>query len=419
MSASLDKIAGLCRSILLAAVTIVLLGMSEVGASAEQPAAAPAATPAPPAAAPAAPAVAAPMARIYVRDGQLASHIFTVMVTDIVGDGMQPKLYLTGSHWVQQPTELEKTAITPFIVAPRQTRTITVDGQQISVEGTVLMFDLKKYSLNFYESAVRLLPHLEWTVPASGVSQPPVKHIAVAEREIYLGNMSGAALWTASTMLLVTLALLVWSRSKSRQVASFKPRPSLLLLTGPDGYLSLWRTQLMLWTYAVSSLVFLFGLVRLKVPEIPDSLVVLMGLSLLTGLAAKGSPSSAPAGVQPPTDAGANALDPKPPVAQPNPPAQPAAPAQTQPALRAEAPQPKRVRAQWGDLVSTLNSTTGQVELSVPKAQMVLWTAVIVTLFCVKSVLDGTLWEVPWQMVALTGFSQAGYVGDKLVKGNS
>jgi hypothetical protein len=47
MSASLAKISGLSRSIVLAAVTVVLLGMSEVGASAEQPAAEPATTAAP------------------------------------------------------------------------------------------------------------------------------------------------------------------------------------------------------------------------------------------------------------------------------------------------------------------------------------------------------------------------------------
>jgi hypothetical protein len=56
------------------------------------------------------------------------------------------------------------------------------------------------------------------------------------------------------------------------------------------------------------------------------------------------------------------------------------------------------------------------VELSVPKAQMVFWTGIILVLFIVKSLLIGGLWEVPWGMVALTGISQAGYVGDKATK---
>lgn len=31
-------------------------------------------------------------------------------------------------------------------------------------------------------------------------------------------------------------------------------------------------------------------------------------------------------------------------------------------------------------------------------------------------VLEGALWEVPWQMVTLMGMSQAGYLGPKFVK---
>lgn len=344
----------------------------------------------------AAPSAPTRTTRLYVRDGQLVSHIFTVLVTDVVDETMNPKLYLTGSHWMQRPLAIEMEPIAPLTVAPRQTRTMMVNGQQVSVEGTLLIFDLNKYSVHWYKSAVRLLPRLEWTVPASIEGQSPIHRIAVAEQEIYLGNMTGASLWTAAIMLLVTVALLVWSKSKSENISTFRPNRWLLLVTGPDGYLSLWRTQLMLWTYAVGSLVFLFGLLRLKVPEIPDSLVALMGMSLLTGLGAKVGAGNSPGTA--------------PPVVQPTAPVQPADPS---PALQPN----QRPLAQWSDLVSTWNSVTNQVELSVPKAQMVIWTAVIVTLFCVKSWLDGTLWEVPWQMVALTGFSQAGYVGDKFIKG--
>lgn len=37
-------------------------------------------------------------------------------------------------------------------------------------------------------------------------------------------------------------------------------------------------------------------------------------------------------------------------------------------------------------------------------------------LFIVKSILLGALWPVPWELVALTGMSQAGYIGDKYVQ---
>jgi hypothetical protein len=48
---------------------------------------------------------------------------------------------------------------------------------------------------------------------------------------------------------------------------------------------------------------------------------------------------------------------------------------------------------------------------------MVFWTGVIVVLFVVKSLLSGELWAVPWELVTLTGVSQAGYVGDKALQG--
>ena len=52
-------------------------------------------------------------------------------------------------------------------------------------------------------------------------------------------------------------------------------------------------------------------------------------------------------------------------------------------------------------------------ELSLSKAQMIFWTILLVILFVSKSVLDGAIWEVPWALVALMGFSQAGFLVPK------
>ena len=181
----------------------------------------------------------------------------------------------------------------------------------------------------------------------------------------------------------ILATVLTWSIIKAPKVVPPpRIRPALFLITGPDGYLSLWRAQLWLWTVAVGTMVFLFGVLRLKVPEIPDSLVALMGLSTLTGLGS--AKASAPS---------AAATAPPPPVAPPNP-----------------------GRPQWSDLISTFNAATKQVELSVSKAQMFLWTVLIIILFITKSILEGVLWEIPWAIVLLTGVSQAGYVGDKIAK---
>jgi hypothetical protein len=244
-------------------------------------------------------------------------------------------------------------------------------------------------SSDFYKAAERLLPVLEWTPPAEPGKAAELRRV-VAEEEIYLGNLPAAAVWTLLIVLSICALVWVWSKKKSELITAFKPKPGLLLLTGPDGYLSLWRTQLTIWTVAVGSLVLLFGMLQLNVPEIPETLVTLMGMSLLTGLTAKRGQAASPT-----PDAVAQA-------------------AETVPAVVAA-----KLSPDWVDLISTWNDATQQVELSIPKAQMVFWTVIVVALFCVKSVLGGALWSVPWAMVALTGFSQAGYIGDKFVKGKA
>ena len=98
---------------------------------------------------------------------------------------------------------------------------------------------------------------------------------------VNIGNPSGVYLWTLLLMLSL-LALIGWmslqaSRKNGEKGSSF------YLLRGVDGGLSLSRSQVAAWTVAVAGVVFGHGLVRLEIPEIPDSLLVLMGLSLATG----------------------------------------------------------------------------------------------------------------------------------------
>lgn len=331
--------------------------------------------------------------RLIARDGQLEPHVFTVFVANAhIEPGMRPGLRLGDAARVE--------SLAPRHVAPGQTRTVMIDGTEQQADGTLLVFDLGPHAIPLYKSARRLSPIVEWTSAAKGT-----KHVVVAEREVYLGNLPGALLWTGATVLVLAIVLLRWSRTKSRGVKTFTPRPWLLLITGPDGYFSLWRVQLLLWTFAVGGFVFMFGLTQLQVPAIPGSLVALMGLSLLTGVTAKAGQRPA---VDEPAASGAAA-----PVAAATCVAPPGSTV-TGGADETSTPQ-KLVRAEWADLISTWNEATKQVELSLPKAQMVLWTVLIMGLFCVKSILGGDLWTVPWEMVALTGFSQAGYVGDKFV----
>ena len=134
-------------------------------------------------------------------------------------------------------------------------------------------------------------------------------------------------------------------------------------------------TQVACWTVAIGCVVLGYGLVRLEVPNIPASLLVLMGASLVTG------------GIGFFKDA-----------------------QKLQAAAAAAGAAPARRTWASGDLVRVFPSG----ELSLAKAQMIFWTFILLTLFIAKSVLDGAIWDVPWALVALMGFSQAGYLAPKV-----
>jgi len=76
----------------------------------------------------------------------------------------------------------------------------------------------------------------------------------------------------------------------------------------------------------------------------------------------------------------------------------------------------KNHKPEFSDLISSYNQDLKVVVLSVPKAQMLFWTGIILILFVAKSILTGELWDVPWEMVTLTGVSQAGYISDKALQ---
>jgi hypothetical protein len=359
-----------------------------------------------------------PAARIFVPDGQLVSSPIKVYVTPLNLDSPNsPTLRLVPlQHWNGgQITDVPKCEL--VLVAPNQFWTETIAGQAVQRQGTLLIFDARKsFSIQRFKSTSRATPILTWSNPNDTKSEPKL----VGE-PIYLGNFGPAVVWTLATI--VAMLLLIRGMVK-------KTKPSVLyLVSGPDDYMSLWRTQLAAWTIAVGSLVFLFGIIQLRVPRIPESLVALMGLSVATGgLSAvadrtKEQKSRNPPSAQstqtaaPPANGGATSSST--PATAPGTPGADAATTASTPAAAPPAPTlapPKAAKPQLSHLISTYDPHIKAVVLSIPKAQMVFWTGVILILFVLKSWLNGELWEVPWEMVTLTGVSQAGYIADKAVE---
>jgi hypothetical protein len=293
-------------------------------------------------------------------DGQLKSHRLSVYVTAPIADTHKPRLRLFRGHSFTERGASEEDPIEPAFIASGQQWTEVIDGRAVGQSGTILLFDASNLDFGF-KAMIRVRPAITWT---DGATQRTV----LGPREVNIGDIVRAIVWTT---LIVGTALglvlvLAWRRYSS----------PALLLTGVDGHLSLAQAQVACWTVFVGSIVLGYGLIRLEIPSIPESLLVLMGASLATGgLAffqdARNDRTGAGAGLK----------------------------------------MMRRAWA-WGDLVRVFR-TDGEPELSLAKAQMIFWTVLLLVLFVSKSILDGAIWAVPWPLVALMGFSQAGYLVSK------
>jgi hypothetical protein len=306
-----------------------------------------------------------PPLAVYMPDGQLKSHSIRVYVTRDVLPDQKPVLQLWRSHALTQKAENEAEPWRPVLVAPNQQWTEPIGGQQVSRSGTLLLFDLSELDFGC-RAMFRVTPVVSW-------QDGDKAREAVGAREVNVGNIVIAVSWTAVVVGFTILLVVVLSWRMGDNPLQF--------LTGIEGHLSLAQTQIACWTLAVGSVVLIYGLIRLEIPNIPASLVALMGASLATG------------GIGYFQDA------------------------KKQPVAGEAVVAASRPRLALGDLVRVF--PIGQEPMpSLAKAQMLFWTLLLLVLFVSKSILDGAIWEIPWELVALMGFSQAGYLVPKLAQQN-
>ncbi|NOX79955.1 MAG: hypothetical protein GXP57_02480 [Deltaproteobacteria bacterium] len=308
--------------------------------------------------------------RLFMPDGQLNSYPVRVFVSNKdIDPSMKPRLRLAAGHVLLEKKDGESSYYEPEVVAPGQRLVQNVHGQRIAFTGTVLFFDLSKYPFPFYKAALRITPILEWREKSG---QKEIPRIVVGPDKINLGNIIGASLWTLLLVATLITCIVAWSRQVKGKAA--------YLLCNVQGNLSLSRTQVAAWTIVIGGMVTGFGLIKFELPDIPETLVAMMGLSLVTG--------------------GMSYVQ----AEKKNPPPAGAAPVVKTPATV----QVRKYTPHWSDL---LCDSPGK--LSLPKAQMVFWTGIVLVLFVAKSILNGDLWEIPWEMVAFMGMSQAGYLAPK------
>lgn len=315
---------------------------------------------------------------LIMADGQLRSHPVKVFVANAnIITEMKPELYLIG---IYQSTRIQfgdmlnsAHPFKPYQVASDQTMSYNIDGIPITLTGTMMIFSLDTIKMKINDAGMRVLPVLRWiskeTKTKDGKTEIEYTKI-ISENEIYIGNGIGAIFYTIILLIVITLIIFAfeWVRKK---------RPLDVIRTY-DGNISLSLTQMALWTLAVGAMVFAFGLMHLDVPDIPDSLIVLMGLSVATGAVGHYQTHML------------KDLD---------------------KCLGREINNKKSSKKYFSGLASIINITIENKEYpSIAKAQYLFWTLTTIILFVYKSAVEGRLWSVPEELVFLMGISQGSYL---------
>ncbi|MEW6507077.1 MAG: hypothetical protein AB1432_04945 [Bacteroidota bacterium] len=321
---------------------------------------------------------------LIMADGQLRSHPVKVFIANAnITEDMEPQLFLIG---IYQRTRTKfgnvlnsSHPFKPYQVASDQTMTYKLNDATTTVKGTMMVFDLSEIKMPIYDAGMRLLPVVKWLSEKNGEpddkSEPAYTKV-ISENEIYLGNGIGGIFYTV--ILIVTITLLIFSFEWVRK------KRALDVIRTYDGKISLSLTQMAMWTLAVGGLVFAFGLMHLDVPEIPDSLVALMGLSIATGAVGH---------YQSHLQKNLN---------------------EKLGRLRKEEEDNEdtdKSNKYFSGLASLINITIKNEEYpSIAKAQYLFWTITTIILFVYKSSVEGKIWPVPEELVVLMGISQGSYL---------
>ncbi len=334
---------------------------------------------------------------LYVPDGQLRSSPVRIYVTCNLTTGDNSVLRLYTGHALTSYDPLEGREQPIDFVASGQSWTESVEGQDIAKTGTVILLNLSKYPIEFYKPMKRVLAVLQW-------GNGSLKLIAVAERPVNLGNAPAAWAWSILLVVIVLTCITRLARSGSGS--------PLGLLCADDGHLSLSLTQIALWTLAIGVVIFFYGMIRFEVPTIPNSILILMGLSLGTGaLGSAAPPQKANSSASPATAGDTSRF-----TSSRWAPRSAQGAAELPAAAGAVGARKPGDMPKLADLIYLFPKEADAVpQISLARAQMLFWTVIIIVLFVAKSAIEGVIWDVPGGMVALMGFSQAGYVGPKFI----
>jgi len=313
---------------------------------------------------------------VYIPQGQMRGNPIKVYVSNVdLRKDQNPVLQAYSSNSSTSPIIVE---LVPAEVIVESKFT---SPDKVPRSGTLLLFDFNQKDsyealsggkFSKWVSGVRFFPIVKWG---------PDKESSAAGAEgqsVLIGDLktSGTSVLVV-TVILAGIILVLSYRNKGSALAVLKSK---------EGSYSLSKAQLLAWTLAATFCVGVFGMAQQILPDIPTTLIALLGLSVLT----TGSAYAVPA-VKGEEDKAAT----------------------KKVAGKSDAEASAVSRSVILDLISINEGDGKEPQLSIAKVQMLLWTVISLILFVSKSLLGGSLWDIPWELVVLMGVSQTSYVVPK------
>lgn len=303
--------------------------------------------------------------QMFFPDGQLTNRLLAIFVSNaLISDDQHPKLLLMGQH--TDDFRVDDQSFTAKLVDfnQRWTHESTISGgesMQVSEEGTLLLFDISSYEIPYIRPFMHVTPVIQWRSRDKSCLQ----QITMGEERPNLGSAIGIAI----NSLVLVMGFLIFLAAVAAHSKGAWWR-IIDLLCEDNGKLSLSKVQMALWTVVIVAIVYAFSLSKMATPEIPSTLLLLMGASYATRALVKFQGGK--------SDGQSEAED-----------------------------SPAQITHESPKLSHLISDSSGQ--LSLPRAQMLMWTVLSVVIFVTKSLLDGHMWDVPIELVALMGMSQLGY----------
>jgi hypothetical protein len=198
---------------------------------------------------------------------------------------------------------------------------------------------------------------------------------------IGVSNPFWAMLLAAFTVLAAFAVLSLVGHRRLRRLGFGDLDPVIRIITTPDGYASLSRLQMVLWTFVVAASAVYVMVLSGELIEVTTGTLVLLGIS---GAVTVGTQLHDSAQI-----------------------------AKTQPdGAPVPAPAPRKPR--WSDLV--VNDADGRREIDISRVQMLYFTLVTATFVVMRVVTTYVIPEIPQGFQILMGISNAVYFGSKVAQ---